>query len=1856
MDLSGYSFQKVREDGEFVLLRGGLKGTPMSLLLLAPASDHPSPASLERMNHVYALRNELESGWATRPLSFANYRGLQALALHHPDGDFLDLLVGRLPEMRQLLRAAIGIVKALRRFHTRGLIHRDIRPSNILLNATSGDAWLTGFSLTSRLLRQRQSADAPEVIAGTLEYMAPEQTGRMNRSIDSRSDLYSLGVTLYQMLVGALPFAAGDPMEWVHCHLARQALSPSERVAEIPQPVSAIVMKLLSKTAEDRYQTAAGIEADLQRCLTEWETCGRINPFPLGADDMSDKLLIPERLYGREKETELLLAAFDRVVTQGTTELVLVSGYSGVGKSSVVNELHKALVSSGAFFASGKFDQYKRDVPYATLAQAFQHAARQILGQSERELARWRAAIREALGSNGQLMVNLIPELELIIGDQLPVPELSPQDAQNRFQMVFRQLLRVFSRPEHPLVLFLDDLQWLDAATLLLLQHLMTHDEVRHLLLIGAFRDNEMSPLHPLTRMLAELRESGAPIHEIALANLGPEEVSRIVVDALHCQEERAHSLARLVYEKTGGNPFFAIQFIAMLEEEGLLAFDPEAAAWTWDLVRIQDKGYTDNVVVLMAGKLRRFSTPTQEALKQLACLGNAAGIPTLTLVHPETAEAMHAALWEAVRAGLIFRQDNSYKFLHDRIQQAAYSLIPEEHRAHAHLRIGRVLLASMDANEPGEDLFDVANQLNQGRARIVDRAEKAQVATIDLRTGRKAKASAAYASASVYFEAGIALLDEADWESRYELMFGLRLERAECQFLTGHFEGAEKLLGELLEHGTSKADQAAAYRLKVQLHVMSGEYPQAVDSALTCLRLFGIDFPAHPTWEDVQAEYEKVWRNLERHPIEGLIDFPLITDPETRAAMGMLSAADAPAYFTDFHLCCLLRCRMVNVSIEHGTSDAGAYGYVSFGLILGLNFQRYIEGYRFAKLACDVVEKHGFVAYQARIYQMMGVVAFWTQPVTTVIDFIRKSFRVATETGDLTYACYCMDQTVTTLLVRGDPLDKVWRESELGLDFVRKARFRDVADLMVSQQRFIAAMQGRTTTLSTFSDEQFDESTFEAQLTGDRMHAMVTFYWILKLKARFLSGDYSEAMTASIKAKALLWVSGAPSGAHFELSDYFYYTALTVTALYLDGSADQQEEWRGLLALHRERLGEWAATNPSTFADKHVLVMAEIARLEDRDLDAMRLYEDAIRQTRKNAFVHNEAIANELAAQFYLKRGIEKAAQSYLREARYCYLRWGASGKVQQLDRRYPAIEPQVSPRPTTNISASVEQLDLATVIKASQAVSGEIVLENLIETLMMIAVEHAGAERGLLILPQQEALHIAAEARTSRESVMVRLRQMLATSTELPDSILRYVVRSKKSIILEDALAPNEFSTDDYIQRRRPRSILCLPLVKQTQLIGVLYLENDLTPHVFTSARLAILNLLASQAAISLENARLYADLQKENAERKLAEEEMQRQKAHLDELFELAPESIVLVDANNRIARLNREFTRVFGYSLEEALGRKLEELVVPDDQRSGFAENMSRLAATQRVDSEMVRRRKNGERLDVSIVAAPVPLSGGQIGTFVIYHDITGRKEAEEELRRSEANLLQAQAELAHVTRVTTLGEFAASIAHEVNQPIAGVVTNGNACLRWLARLKEESSELAEARQALQRIIRDGARAGEVIARIRTLLKKAETAKESLDLNEAIREVIVLTRSEMNSKQVTLRLNLAPDLPAVLGDRVQLQQVMLNLILNGIDAMQTVQGRSRELVIDTAASGDMEVLVTVRDSGIGLNPGNTEQIFEAFHTTKAGGLGMGLSISRSIVESHGGRLWATANRPHGASFQFSLSVYSAGRRAP
>ena len=1816
------------EDGERVLCRGWHddgEGGRKPVLAVFSALEHPTPGFVDRLTHEYGLREELDGRSAARPLALVRDHGRTVLLLEDSGGEPLNRLLGRPMEIGRFLHFAVGISAALRQLHEH-LIHKDIKPSNVLVDYATGEVRLTGFGIASRLPRERQAPEPPELIAGTLPYMAPEQTGRMNRSIDSRSDLYSLGVTLYEMLSGALPFMASDPMEWVHCHIARRPTPLVELIKDLPLPVSAIVSKLLAKTAEERYKTAAGVESDLRQCLARWELESRIEEFPLGKHDTPNRLLVPEKLYGRKREIDSVLAAFARVLAGGAPELVLVSGYSGIGKSSVVNELHKALVSPRGIFATGKFDQYKRDIPYATLAQAFQGLVRRLLGKSEAELQGWRDRLQQALDPNGLLIANLVPELKLIIGAQPPVSDLPPQDAQSRFQMVFRRFIKVFARPEHPLALFLDDLQWLDAATLDLLEHLVTHSEVQHLLLIGAYRDNEVSPSHPLRRMLRTIHKAGARVQEIVLAPLGPDDVGQLVAEAMDCDPEHVRPLAQMTYEKTGGNPFFAIQFFTALADEGLLAFDPSARAWQWDMNRIRAKSYSDNVVDLMVGKLKRLSSTTQEALKQLACLGNVAPVANLASMHGTTEGAMHTVLWEAVRAGLVSREDGTYKFLHDRIQQAAYSLIPDQERADVHIRIGRVLLASMRPDELAERLFDVANQFNRGDARLIHPDEKARVATIDLRAGRKAKAAAAYASACVYLAAGMALIGSDGWDnaSQYELAFAVYLERAECELLSGNFDEAERLIYQLIRRGVSRADKAEAYRLKIHLHIIKSEKPQGVDAALECLRLFGIEMPSHPTREEVQAEYEIVWSNLKNQSIESLVDLPIMTDLEMRAAMRVLGFLTGPALYTDINLYHLHFCKMVNLSLRYGISDAATFGYAGFGVILCQPFQRYAEGYRFGKLACDLVEKHGFTAYKARVYLSMEMIALWTQPIESGVELTRTAFQAGAASGDLAFACYSCMHLVTDLLIQGTLLADLWGESEICLDFVRKGKYLDAADVIISQQQLIRNLRGQTATFSTFNDETFDEARFEARLTEDRMTVLLSRYWILKVQARFMSGDYREGLAAAEKAKRWQWSSEA----FFHSLDYYYYAALTVAACYENASPDEQHEWRELLTTHQEQLREWAENNPRTFTDKHALVSAEISRLEGRDADAMRLYEQAIRSARDHGFVQNEGVALEVAARFYSARGFQTFADAYLRKAKACYLGWGADGKARQLDRLYPHL---AAADGSATTGSPVQQLDVVSVVKASQAVSSEIVLSKLIERLMRIALENAGADCGLLILPAEDDYWIQAEARAAVDQINVKLCREPITGNACPESLIRYVIRTHESVILEDASKPNLFSEDDYLRGRRAKSILCLPLIKQGRLTGLLYLENTLTSYAFTADRTALLKLLAAQAAISLENTRLYSDLQ--------------QREAKVRRLVDANLIGISMWDFDGHILEANDAFLQMVGYDREDLVAGHISWTdLTPPEWRDADA----RLIEEQKVGSrlppfEKEYFRKDGSRVPVLIGVATFEEGGNQGVAFVL--DLTERKKAEENLRESERRYREAQAELAHVIRVTTVGELTASIAHEVNQPLAALLANAEACRFWLDR---ETPDLGGALRSVEWIIKDGNRAADVIRRVRGLLKKSDTQKAPLDINDIINDGIALAQRELIASQVLLRMELAPALPMVLADRVQLQQVIINLLINGIEAMQSITDRPRELTIRTHQDEARQVVVTLRDCGVGISVADASRLFGAFFTTKPNGMGMGLSISRSIIEAHGGRLWAETSLPQGAAFHFTVPL--------
>ena len=1826
MELSEYTFETLRRDGEFIVYRGHHRrqadASPPSILAMTPVLEHPTLASLRRMEHEYSFKAELDPGWAVQPLALASHEGRTTLVLTDPGGEPLDRLLGKPMELTQFLRPAVGLSAALSQMHGRGLVHKDIKPANILVNRASGEARLTGFGIASRLPRERQAPAPPESIAGTLAYMAPEQTGRMNRSIDSRSDLYSLGVTLYQMLTGSLPFTASDPMEWVHCHIARKPVPPSERLEKIPAPVSHIIMKLLAKTAEERYQTAAGVESDLRRCLAEWELHGRIDPFALGEHDTPDRLLIPEKLYGRAREVDTLLASFDRIVKSGRPELVLVSGYSGIGKSAVVNELHKPLVPPRGLFASGKFDQYKRDIPYATLAQAFQSLIRPLLSKSEEELSKWRNALHEALDPNGQLMVGLVPELKAVIGEQPPVPELPQQDAQRRFHLVFRRFINVFARPEHPLALFLDDLQWLDAATLDLMEDLLTQPDVKHLMLIGAYRDNEVDPTHPLVRKLQAMRQAGALLQDIVLAPLTREDLEQLIADSLHCEPGHAGPLAELVHDKTTGNPFFAIQFLSALFEEGLLTFDHVEGRWSWDLNRIHAKGYTDNVVDLMVRKLTRLVPETQNALKQLACLGNSAEFTMVRVVYQDSMEQMHAQLAEAVGAGFILRSKDSYHFLHDRVQEAAYSLIPQDLRAEAHLRIGTVMASHTPPDKLEEGIFEIVNQLNRGLHLITSIAERERIAELNLIAGRRAKISTAYASALKYLHAGRGLLTDETWNHNYDLVFSIEYLLAECELLTTDMAAAENRLSMLAERAKSAHDVALVTRLRLTLYTALDRSDRAVEVFLEYWRGRGTDWSPHPTEEEAWREYDQIWSLLGNRQIEELVDLPLMTNPDVLDVLDVFTGIVPPALFTDTRFLALVICRMVSLSLEHGNSDGSCYAYVWLGMLAGPHFGNYQAGFRFGQLGYDLVEQRGLRRYQARTYlSFAALVSPWMRHVKTAGELQRRCFNAANRIGDLTYAGYSCNVLNTNLLAAGEPLAEVQREAETGLEFATNIRFGLVIDYITAQLGLIRTLRGLTAKFGAFNDERFDELRFERHLASDPVLALPKcWYWIRKMQARFFAGDYPSAIEASLNAERLLWASPA----FFETAEYHFYSALARAASFDSATDDSRQRHFEALAAHQKQHEIWAQHCPENFENRAALVGAEIARIEGRVLEAEQLYEQAIRSAHSNGFVNNEAIAYELAARFYAARGFQKFADAYLLEARYCYQRWGADGKVAQLDHLYPHLKKEsLISTPTSTILAPTELLDLATVIKVSQAVSGEMVLEKLIDSLMRTAIEHAGAERGLLILPRGDELRIAAEATTSGDTVIVGPREASVAAAALPESIVHYVVRTQESVILDDASAENPFSADTYVRQHHARSILCLPLINRAKLIGVLYLENNLTPHVFTPARIAVLKLLASQAAISLENARLYRDAQQMEAYLKAAQT-----LSHTGS-FGWRPATGEIV--------WSEETYQIMGYDrgTKPTLELVFQRIHPEDTVLVQEAIDRATLNGTD-LDFEHRLLLPDGAVKSVYILAHAVRDESRNIEYVGAIMDITARKQAEEALRKS-------QAELAHMARVMTMGELAASIAHEVNQPLASVVNSASACLRWL-----DAQKLEEARRSASRAIAEGHRASEIIGRIRALAKKAPPQKDWLDVNETIHEVIALARSEIQRNGVALETQLSEDVPLILADRIQLQQVILNLMMNAIEAMSGVGEGPRELLVRSGTDESKQVVISVQDSGPGFDPKSLEHLFDAFYTTKPQGLGMGLAISRSIIEAHGGRLWATANAPRGAVLQFTLPV--------
>ena len=1764
-------------------------------------------------------------------------------------GRSLDTFCGTPMEPGRFLHLAIGITTALAELHKRNITHKSISPRTILINPETFAVIITGFSPGSR----RPNESAAQNNEAAPAYMSPEQTGRMNRAVDHRTDLYSLGVTFYEMLTGTLPFEAGDILEWVHCHIARSPRPPTEVAPETPRMLSDMVMKLLAKNPEERYQTASGLKSDLERCLEQWEARKEIEPFPLGEWDIPDRLMIPQKLYGREDNIATLMGAFNRVIDCGAPELVMVAGYSGIGKTSLVRELYQPVVRERGVFISGKFDQFKRNIPYSTIADAFRELIQQILTESADQIAGWKRQLQSALGINGQLIVEVVPQIELIVGPQPPVHELPPTEAQNRFNMVFRQFVGVFAQKEHPLVVFLDDLQWVDSATLKLLEHIITHPDMRYLLLIGAYRDNEVGPEHPLMLALDDIRKSRMAVQTITLSPLFLEDMGHIMTDTFRCDKARCEPLTRLVHEKTAGNPFFVIQFLKALYDEGLVDFDGKDRLWKWDIARIRDRGYTDNVVDLMAGKLRKLSRRTMQEMRLAACIGNRFDLHTLAMISSMPDEDTRKSIDEAVQEGLLLRRDDTYSFLHDRIQEAAYSLVPEEQRAGLHLSIGRLLVSQLSKEAIEEHVFDVANQLNRGVALVTSREERERVAELNLVAAKRAKASTAYASALQYLAAGRALLAEDSWDRRYELTFAFELQRTECEYLTGELMAAEERLTMLTRRAGNIIDAAAVACAQVALYTTMDRSDLGVEACLDYLLRLGIQWSPHPTAEEVRQEYERMWRQLGSRSIEELIDLPPMSVPQWRATMDVLMWGQAPALFTDENLFRLLIGRMANLSLEHGNSDASCLGYVWLGAVLGPHFDDYRAGFRFGKLGFDLLEKRGLLRFKAQAYLGFGDrISPWTRHLRSAVELVRGAFGAAQETGNLTYASYACNCLITLLLAEGDPLGDVQREAERSLGFVRKAKFGLVADIITGQLRLMRTLRGLTPDFSSFNDAEFDEGRFEQHLEGDPRLAIATcWYWIRKLQARFYSGDYASAIDAAAKAQRLLWTSSS----FFEVAEYHFYGALARAAYYDVAPADDGSRHLQAIVAHHEQLKIWAENCPDNFENRAALVGAEIAHRSGRNDEAMEFYEQAIRSARNNGFVQNEAIAFELASKFYRVRGFHLFANTYLRQARACYTRWGADGKVKQLDEQYPWLQEEEQAVAFKRIGAQIGRVDAITVTMASQAISGEILLSNLLDTLMRIVIENAGAQRGYLILAHGDELSVEAQAWVEGEEIKVLQECSSPLSAVLPLSMANYVKRARQSVILNDASEITMFSSDEYIMMNKPVSVLCLPVLRQANLIGLLYLENNLVRGAFTPDRIAVLEVLAAQAAISLENSTLYAAL---------------RESKHLlQSIIDNSAAVIYVKDLEGRYLLINRRYEELFHVKRQEIAG-KTDFDIFPKERADAYRAFDRRVVAAGTVlEAEEVVPQDDRLHTYISIKAPLYDEAGKPYAICGISADISERKQAEKALQKAHEELEQrvvertrelseANAKLKELDLMKSM--FIASMSHELRTPLNSVIGFSSIVLNeWAGPLN------AEQKENLAAILRSGkhllALINDVIDVSKIEAGKIEPLIGEFNVHDLIQEAVDLIAVQARGKG--LELKVAAIRLDMRTDRRRLLQCVANLLTNAVKFTErgTVTVGARQCLAqedgrDIASPLPSECIeISVEDTGIGIREEDLPKLFQPFvrivspPAAVVPGTGLGLYLtSRLVKEVLKGEIICESSFGRGSTFTIRIPV--------
>ncbi|WP_334729060.1 AAA family ATPase [Nostoc sp.] len=1525
--------QKIYESANSLVYRGIFKPNIQPVILKILKENYPTPSELNRYKQEYEITRSLNNDGVIKTYDLQRYENSLVMFLEDFGGESLKLLMrDRQFSLKEFLSIAIKTTESLATIHAANIIHKDINPSNIVYNLETEQLKIIDFGISTSLAWENQTVGNIDRLEGTLAYIAPEQTGRMNRGIDYRSDFYSLGITFYELLTNKLPFATTNSIELVHCHIAQQPVPPHELVETlntpsqpIPKALSDIVMKLLAKTPEERYQSAWGIKADLEICSDRLQSLGQIDEFCLATQDICDRFVIPQKLYGREEEVTQLLTTFERV-SQGSTETILVSGYSGIGKTALINEVHKPILRQRGYFISGKFDQLQRDTPYGAITLAFQDLIRQLLTESEAALQTWKRELLVALNLNAQIIIDVIPEVEQIIGKQQPVELLGSTEAQqNRFNFFFQRFIGIFSKKEHPLVIFIDDLQWADLASLKLIELLITDVESKYILIIGAYRDNEVDATHPLIQTLEQIKKDGAKVNNILLQPLKILYINQLIVDTLSCSIEKSKYLAELVSKKTQGNPFFLTQLLHFLYRENIFLFDPNKKSWYWNIKDIKRVEITDNVVDLTIAKITKLDEKTQKILQLAACIGNKFNLEVLSVVNKKSQITTARELQAAIKAGLILPLSNDYKipllwnqeelsretseifdafspkipkyipykFLHDRVQQAAYALIPEEEKKAVHLQIGRLLLENTQENKLEENIFDIVNQLNEGVELITECSERDNLAKLNLQAGKRAKASTAYQPALRYLETGLALLSPNSWEKQYKLTLEIYVKTLELLYLNTKYDQIEYFSETILKEANSILDMVEVYNIKIFYYFAILDSHRAIDNALNILSKLGIDISdkAIDINEKVEQQEKYIKSLFPNKKIEYLANLPVITDKYKLAAIQILQQIIPPTFTANFSLFVQVILTLLKLCLKDGNYPQASMTYSYYGLLLCGIRKDMNYGYKFGELSLKLLKKcDSFQSESLAIHVYYGFIWHWKIFLKEKVarDKLLSTFQKGINTGDREYSGYVSIDYCLIEFFGGDDLKQVENDEIKYTALTKKYKQKyltDYLDIFKKTVKFLTIKSNNKEFFLMGDSQQEEQKNIQEYVKCSNQWLLYTFY-LNKTIIYYFFRDLYHAIDNTIKTEKYI----ESIGSYLTAPQHNLYSSLSFLGYYHNCNLEQQKTILKQVEKNQQDLKRWADDCPANFQNKYDLVEAEKARVLEQHWQAQELYEKAIQGAKKSEFIHEEAIAYERAAEFYLSLGREEIGRLYLRNAHHCYSHWGAKAKVQALELEYPQFLMDINNRKenqSINTTESIggtnpQALDLMTVTKASQVLASEIKLDQLLAKLMKTVIENGGAQKGFLILEKDRKWAIEAEGTVDSDDVTL-LRSLPIDSVDgdrqtpiLPVAIVNYVVRTQENVVLNNASEEEQFIRDPYIVATQPKSILCTPLLNQGKLSGILYLENNLTTDAFTSDRIEVLRILSAQAAISIENARLYGQLEDYNQNLEMRVEE--------------------------------------------------------------------------------------------------------------------------------------------------------------------------------------------------------------------------------------------------------------------------------------------------------------------------------------------------------------------------------------------